>query len=133
MMVSQSLSRGSNLPSRSSNTAISAAVPGLRLPTTPSYPMIFAATAAVRDSAVAIGSVLGLLYIFPIVVAFLGGDPRWQHRLEAWTPMSAGLTIQDTTGLHGLPISPWGGLGVLALWALAALLAGGALLRRRDA
>ena len=47
--------------------------------------------------------------------------------------MSAGLTIQDTTGLHGLPISPWGGLGVLAAWAAASLLAGGLVLRWRDA
>lgn len=89
--------------------------------------------AIMRDSAVAIGSVLGLLYVFPIIVATLGGDTVWQRRLESIAPMSAGLTIQDTTRLHGLPISPWGGLGVLALWALAALLAGGALLWRRDA
>ncbi|HEY1914836.1 MAG TPA: ABC transporter permease [Streptosporangiaceae bacterium] len=89
--------------------------------------------AIVRDSAVAIGSVLALLYVFPIIVASLGGDAVWQRRLESITPMNAGLTIQDTTGLHGLPISPWSGLGVLALWAVAALLAGGALLWRRDA
>jgi ABC-2 type transport system permease protein len=47
--------------------------------------------------------------------------------------MSAGLTIQDTTGLRGLPISPWGGLGVLAAWAAVAMLAGGLVLRLRDA
>ena len=47
--------------------------------------------------------------------------------------MSAGLTIQETTGLRGLPISPWGGLGVLAVWAAAAMLAGGLVLRWRDA
>jgi ABC-2 type transport system permease protein len=47
--------------------------------------------------------------------------------------MNAGLTIQDTIGLRSLPISPWGGLGVLAAWAAAALLAGGLLLRLRDA
>jgi ABC-2 type transport system permease protein len=89
--------------------------------------------AIVRDSAVAIGSVLGLLYVFPIIVGSLGGDPAWQRRLESITPMSAGLTIQDTTGLKELPVSPWTGLGVLALWAVAALLIGGVALRRRDA
>jgi ABC-2 type transport system permease protein len=89
--------------------------------------------AIVRDSAVAIGSVLGLLYVFPIIVASLGGDVVWQRRLESISPMNAGLTVQDTTGLHGLPISPWGGLGVLALWAVATLAAGGVLLCRRDA
>jgi len=88
---------------------------------------------AVRDSAVAIGVVLGLLYLSPIILTALTHDPVWFHRLERYAPMSAGLTIQDTTGLRGLPISPWGGLGVLAAWAAGALLAGGLLLRMRDA
>jgi ABC-2 type transport system permease protein len=88
---------------------------------------------AVRDSAVAIGVVLGLLYLSPIILAVLVHSPVWSHRLERYAPMSAGLTIQDTTGLRSLPISPWGGLGVLAAWAAAALLAGGLLLRLRDA
>jgi ABC-2 type transport system permease protein len=47
--------------------------------------------------------------------------------------MTAGLAIQATTSLGSLPISPWAGLGVLAAWAGAALLAGGLLLRIRDA
>jgi ABC-2 type transport system permease protein len=86
----------------------------------------------VRDSAVAIGTVLALLYLFPILLAFIG-NPHWQHRLERWTPTVAGLTIQDTTGLRGLPITPWAGLGVLALWAAGALLLGGLAFRLRDA
>jgi ABC-2 type transport system permease protein len=87
----------------------------------------------VRDSAVAIGTVLGLLYLAPIIATVLAADPHWQHRIERYAPMPAGLTIQATTGLRGLPISPWGGLGVLAAWAAGALLAGGLLLRLRDA
>jgi ABC-2 type transport system permease protein len=87
----------------------------------------------VRDSAVAIGVVLGLLYLSPIILSVVAGDPVWSHRLERYAPMSAGLTIQDTIGLRGLPISPWGGLGVLAAWAAAAMLAGGLVLRLRDA
>jgi len=47
--------------------------------------------------------------------------------------ITAGLTIQATTSLRSLPISPWSGLGVLAAWAAAALLAGGVLLHLRDA
>jgi ABC-2 type transport system permease protein len=87
---------------------------------------------AVRDSAVAIGTVLALLYLFPILLAFIG-NAHWQRRLERWTPTAAGLTIQDTTGLRGLAITPWAGLGVLALWAAGALLAGGLAFRLRDA
>jgi ABC-2 type transport system permease protein len=48
-------------------------------------------------------------------------------------PMSAGLAIQATTRLSSLPIGPWAGLGVLAAWTAAALLAGGLVLRLRDA
>ena len=88
--------------------------------------------ALVRDSAVAIGAVLAILYLFPIILAFVT-DPAWQHRLERWTPTNAGLSIQATTGLRNLAISPWGGLGVLAIWAGAALLAGGMMLRVRNA
>jgi ABC-2 type transport system permease protein len=88
--------------------------------------------AAVRDSATAIGTVLGLLYLFPII-ALLAADPRWQRLLQRIGPMSAGLAIQATSGLRSLPIGPWPGLGVLAAWAIAALLIGGLLLRLRDA
>jgi ABC-2 type transport system permease protein len=91
------------------------------------------AAAIVRDSAAATGAVLGLLYLPPILAAVLASNPHWQHRIDRYAPMNAGLTIQDTTGLHGLPISPWAGLGVLAAWAAAALLTGGLMLRLRDA
>ncbi|MEH1129027.1 ABC transporter permease subunit [Micromonospora sp. CPCC 206061] len=88
--------------------------------------------AIVRSSATSIGIILGLLYLLPIVSQVIG-DPHWQRRLEQIGPMSAGLAIQATTDLHSLPLSPWAGLGVTAGWAAAALVAGGLLLRMRDA
>jgi ABC-2 type transport system permease protein len=88
--------------------------------------------ALVRDSAVAIGLVLALLYLSPIIVQVVS-DPRWHNRLQRYTPMNAGLAIQATRNLGSLPIGPWEGLGVLAAWAAGALLAGGAVLRLRDA
>ena len=90
------------------------------------------AATAVRDSAVAIGLVLGVLYLFPIVAAVVS-DQHVQRHLQQIAPMTAGLDIQATTGLRSLPLSPWAGLGVLAAWAAAALLAGGLVLRLRDA
>ncbi|MEU6998890.1 ABC transporter permease [Nonomuraea sp. NPDC046570] len=87
---------------------------------------------AVRDSATAIGVVLGVLYLSSITI-YLVQDPDWQRLLYRVSPMNAGLTVQATTGLSTLPLSPWAGLGVLAAWAAAALLGGGLLLRRRDA
>jgi ABC-2 type transport system permease protein len=88
--------------------------------------------AAVRDAATAVGVVLGLLYVFPIIAAVVGGA-SWHRHLEQIAPMTAGLAIQDTTALRSAPIAPWAGLGVLTAWAAVALLAGGLLLRRRDA
>jgi ABC-2 type transport system permease protein len=86
---------------------------------------------AVRDSAVSIGLVLGLLYLFPVIGSALG--PHWARHLQQIGPMSAGLYIQATADLHALPLSPWQGLGVLAVWAAGALLIGGLALRLRDA
>jgi ABC-2 type transport system permease protein len=87
---------------------------------------------AVRDPGVAIGAVLGLLYLFPIISAVVP-DPHLVRHLQQISPMTAGLYIQATTGLRSLPLTPWQGLGVLAAWAAGALLLGAVLLRLRDA
>jgi ABC-2 type transport system permease protein len=87
---------------------------------------------AVRDTAAAIAIVLGLMYVVRAVSTFVL-DPTWQHRVERVAPMNAGLAIQSTTNLSKLPIGPWAGLGVLAVWSAAALLIGWLLLRLRDA
>jgi ABC-2 type transport system permease protein len=86
---------------------------------------------ALRDSAVSIGVVLALLYLFPVIASALA--PDWSRHLQQIGPMSAGLTIQATGGLRGLPLAPWQGLGVLALWAAGTLIVGGLVLRLRDA
>jgi ABC-2 type transport system permease protein len=90
------------------------------------------AAAAVREAAAAIGVVLGLLYLIPII-AFTVGAPTLSRHLQQIAPMTAGLAVQATTGPSSEPIGPWAGLGVLAAWAAGALLLGGLLLRSRDA
>ncbi len=87
---------------------------------------------AVRETAVAIGLVLGLLYLFPVVTSAIGNQ-HWQRHLEQIGPMTAGLYIQATVNLRSLPLTPWQGLGVLALWAAGALAIGGLVFRFRDA
>jgi ABC-2 type transport system permease protein len=87
---------------------------------------------AVRDSGVAIAVMLGLIYIVPI----LGGlvlSTHWRHVFSQYAPTNAGLAIQVTKDLAAQPIGPWAGLGVLAAWTTVALLAGGLLLKLRDA
>jgi ABC-2 type transport system permease protein len=89
-------------------------------------------TTAVRDSGVAIGTVLALLYLFPIVTPVIPNEDLARH-LEQIAPMTAGQYIEATIGVRALPLTPWQGLGVLALWAAGALALGAALLRLRDA
>lgn len=85
-----------------------------------------------RDTAGALTAVLGLLFLAPIVASIVS-NPLWQHRLQKFSPMTAGLSVQATRNLDGLPIGPWAGLGVLACYAAAALVAGALLLCFRDA
>ena len=73
-----------------------------------------------------------LLYGSPVVAMFVS-DPRWQHRIHRFSPMDAGLTIQSTRNLAAEHIGPWAGLGVLSLYAAAAVIAGLIAFQLRDA
>jgi ABC-2 type transport system permease protein len=88
--------------------------------------------AAVRDSAAAIGLVLGVLYLFPIAAALVS-NPTLARHLQQIGPLPAGLDAQATIRVNGLPLTPWQGLGVVALWAAGALLLGALALKSRDA
>jgi hypothetical protein len=79
-------------------------------------------------------------YSLPGMSSWVRGPQASMGRMRSAVPCSTstgmsilGLTIQDTTGLHGLALSPWGGLGVLGIWAAAALLIGAIAFRLRDA
>lgn len=86
----------------------------------------------IRETAGALTTMLGIVYVLP-VVATLVSDPAWATWLERLTPTNAGLAVQATIGLDEAPIGPWAGLGVLAAYAAAALVAASLSLRVRDA
>jgi ABC-2 type transport system permease protein len=94
--------------------------------------LAFGVTAALRDSAAGIGFVLGLLLVLPIAATVIPDHVLARHLMQL-APMSAGLYIQVTRGVDSLPLTPWQGLGVTALWAAGALALGAAVLRLRDA
>jgi ABC-2 type transport system permease protein len=86
----------------------------------------------VRHSAAAITAVLALLFV-PLIAASLlpDGAADWVLRTA---PMTAGLAVQQTIDrTDRVPIDEWAGLGVLGLWAAAALLIAVWLIARRDA
>jgi ABC-2 type transport system permease protein len=86
--------------------------------------------ALARNAVAAVGVVLGLLYLMPILLPmFL--NPHLQRVLFRLSPGTAVQALQATTA--DLPLRPWPALGVIALWTAAALLLGAASLTRRDA
>jgi ABC-2 type transport system permease protein len=89
-------------------------------------------SAALRDSGLVTAVVVGVLYVVPLIADVMV-SPVWRDRLDRYGPTNAGLAIQATKNIAKLPIGPWPGLGVLALWTLAALAAGCLVLRLRDA
>lgn len=101
------------------------------------YPTLIAllslgVAAAVRGSAAAIGLVPGLLYLFPIAAAVVS-DATISRHLQQIGPVSAVLDVKATIGVNSLPLTPWQGLGVVALWTAGALLLGALALKSRDA
>ncbi|MFF3491641.1 ABC transporter permease [Streptomyces sp. NPDC002795] len=88
--------------------------------------LLAAGLTAVLRSAVA---VLSILVPFLLIVSFVVGDIAGS--VADLLPDRAGQQIlhQHTEGLLG----PWSGLGVTALWAAVAVLAGWWAVRRRDA
>jgi ABC-2 type transport system permease protein len=88
--------------------------------------------AVIRDTAVSLTVVLSVLFVVPLLAGFVT-DPEWHERLQRFSPATAGQAIQSTIGLEELPIAPWPGLGVLALYAFGVAALGGTLFVRRDA
>lgn len=88
---------------------------------------LFAAglTAVLRSAAV----VLSVLIPFVVMVPFIVGQAA--GGVAEFLPDQAGQLVMhlESTGRLG----PWSGLGVLALWAAAALAGGWLAVRRRDA
>ncbi|MEV6969784.1 ABC transporter permease [Hamadaea sp. NPDC051192] len=85
----------------------------------------------VRETAASIGVLLGLLYLIPLITQAVS-SPSWKRHLQQITP-TAGLSVQATTQLSTLPLTPWQGLGVLACWAAGSLLLAAVVVHRRDA
>ncbi|MDX6199217.1 MAG: type transport system permease protein [Actinomycetota bacterium] len=86
--------------------------------------------ALLRNTAAAITSLFGLLFVVSIVVHFLPAS--WSDAIEKYLPSNAGTVI---TSLRPDPntLGPWTGLLVFFLYAVVALALAGVALVRRDA
>ncbi|WP_103343684.1 ABC transporter permease [Amycolatopsis sp. CA-126428] len=89
---------------------------------------------ALRSAAGTLVSVIVLLVPLPLIVASLGSPEA-----VPYFPGIAGVNAMVEAGrpnpitMAAAPYAPWVGLAICAAWAAAALLVGGAVLRRRDA
>ncbi|MCH0566340.1 MULTISPECIES: ABC transporter permease [unclassified Streptomyces] len=78
---------------------------------------------------------LGILMPFFFLISNILGNVDATKKVGRFLPDQAGSRIMQvvTPGGDDTPYGPWGGLGIMALWVIAALGGGYALLKRRDA
>jgi len=92
----------------------------------------FAAGAILRHTAAAITSVIGLLFVIPILANLLPNS--WYLDVERWLPDAAGRALSVTVGANDPHLfSPWAQFAVFAVYTVVLLAVGAALFRRRDA
>ncbi|GAB3579953.1 ABC transporter permease [Calidifontibacter terrae] len=80
------------------------------------------------------GGSIAVEFLLLLVLPLLGEQlpQSWADHINKYLPMNAGIQGMSTHAIPG-SLSPWVGLGVLALWALAALVIGAVVIDRRDA
>ena len=92
----------------------------------------FAAGAIFRHTAATITSIIGLLFVIPILAHLLPSS--WYNDIARWLPDSAGGAITATVAPQDSHLfSPWGQFTVFAVYTVILLIVGGILFRRRDA
>jgi ABC-2 type transport system permease protein len=84
----------------------------------------------IRSTAGGIAALFGLLLVLPAIGHVL--PTSWQQHILPYLPSNAGGALYTLKPDPGT-LAPWTGFGVMCLWALAAVVAGAVLLRRRDA
>jgi ABC-2 type transport system permease protein len=85
----------------------------------------------IRSTAGSIATVFGLLLVLPVLGEALPTD--WGDKINPYLPSNAGEQLLLVHPDPAAVLSPWGGFAVFCGYALAALLIGGYLLKRRDA
>ncbi|MFC4504137.1 MULTISPECIES: ABC transporter permease [Streptomyces] len=78
---------------------------------------------------------LGILMPFFFLISNILGNVSATKKIGQYLPDQAGSKIMQvvTPVDNDTPYGPWGGLAIMALWVLAALAGGYALLKKRDA
>lgn len=91
----------------------------------------FGLGALLRSSTGTIATLLGLLFVPPLLLNLLPGS--WKVTIGPYIPMQSGSQIFVAARREAASLAPWTGFGVFCLYAALALLAGIAVINRRDA
>ncbi|MGW2932677.1 ABC transporter permease [Streptomyces sp. NPDC055722] len=78
---------------------------------------------------------LGVLMPFFFLISNILGNVSATKKIGRFLPDQAGSRIMQVVAPAGddTPYGPWGGLGIMVLWVIAALIGGYVLVKRRDA
>ncbi|MGW0770972.1 ABC transporter permease [Streptomyces sp. NPDC002676] len=78
---------------------------------------------------------LGILMPFFFLISNILGNVSATKKIGRYLPDQAGSRIMQVVPRLGddTPYGPWGGLGIMVLWVIAAIAGGYVLLKRRDA
>ena len=85
----------------------------------------------IRNTAGAIATLFGVVLVAPILAQALP-DP-YSTDISKYLPLNAGAQVITTTNPDPNLLGPWAGIGVTALYAAVALIAGAMMLKRHDA
>jgi ABC-type transport system involved in multi-copper enzyme maturation permease subunit len=84
----------------------------------------------IRNTAGAIATLFGIVLVAPLLTNALPAP--YSTDVAKYLPLNAGTQIITTINPDPTMLGPWAGIGITALYALVALLAGALILKRRD-
>src|SRR5712691_1136106 len=86
--------------------------------------------AVVRNTAVAISALAGIMLVLPVLANLL--PATWTSHFAQYLPSNAGQAIMNVQPVAGF-LAPWTGLALFAGYTAAAIAVAAMLLKRRDA
>jgi ABC-2 type transport system permease protein len=84
----------------------------------------------IRNTAGAIATLFGILLVLPILADALPSP--YSTDVSKYLPLNAGTQIMSTTRPDPTMLAPWTGVGIMAVYALVALICGAFVLQHRD-
>ena len=85
----------------------------------------------IRNTGGAIAALFGLVLVLPLLAEAL--PTNLNQDISKFLPLNAGTAVMNTVWDSSTSLSPWAGIGVFAIYAVLAMVAGLVVLRRRDA